>query len=247
MAIAKAVMMGRKNGSKPLYAPNGVEITEKVESWVITSREYRVSHPPYTGVRFSKAKWHESDRAMMAFLYNFGTAEQKRGFAASGRECPTSWSVIRQPQEPSIGKFIPNATKHLTQKQKDEIVNIVESVFGESGIDGVSFGEDGDNHYAFMVFVPIDADERFVVYVCNKLFHRLGLLPHDKGLLMGEMEDYCGIVQGGGADGECYIASFNHPIVMEFGEGDLRRKFILKNWRDWDGDEEDRNGRGRQS
>ena len=149
MSTAKEVMMGRKNGSNPLYAPNGVEITEKAESWVITSREYRASHP-YTGVRFSKAKWHESDRAMRAFLYNFGTSEQKRRFAASGRECPASWSVIKQPQKPSI----PHATKHLTQKQKDGIGDIVESVFGESGIDGVSFGEDGDNPYAFRCSCP---------------------------------------------------------------------------------------------
>ena len=78
-----------------------------------------------------------------------------------------------------------------------------------------------------------------MTYICTKLFHRLGLLPQNKRLHVGEMGDYCGIVQGGGADGECYVASFNHPIVKEFAEGDSRRRFILKNWRDWDGDEED--------
>ena len=235
MSIAKAVVLGRKNGSKPLYAPNGVEITEKGESWVITSREYRASHS-YTGVRFSKAKWHESDNAMRAFLYNYGTIEQKRLFAASGRECPVGWSVIEHSQKQSQ-----HATKqkHLTQKQKDEIGDIVDEVFGDSGIKGGAFGEEGDNPYAFMVFVPIDVDERLVVYTCNKLFHRLGLLPQDKGLHMGEWGDYCCIVRGGRAEGECYIASLNHPVVMGFMECDSRARFILKNWRDWDGDEEE--------
>lgn len=80
----------RKNGPKPLYAPKGVTITAQGKSWIITSPEYRASHP-YTGVRFSKAKWHESDNAMRAFLYNFGTAVQKREYAESGRECPAEW------------------------------------------------------------------------------------------------------------------------------------------------------------
>ena len=82
----------RRNGPKPLYAPNGVVITVKGASWVITSKEYRASHP-YVGVRFSKAKWHESDRAMHAFLHNFGTAGQKREYAESGRDCPAEWKT----------------------------------------------------------------------------------------------------------------------------------------------------------
>ena len=118
-------------------------------------------------------------------------------------------------------------------------MDMVDEVFDGSGIDGIAFGEDGDNPYAFMVFIPIDVDKGFVVYSCNKLFHQLGLLPHNKGLLMGEVVDYCGIVRGGGADGECYVASFNHPIVLGFEESDPRSRFILKNWRECDGDDAD--------
>lgn len=238
MSIAKVAMIGRKNVPKTLYAPKGVEIRTEGESWIISSHYYRSTHS-YSAVRFTKGKWRVVDRAMRAFLHNYGTAAQKAEFAASGRECPASWSVIKQPQKPVIAKPVPHAKKHLTQKQKDEIGDIVDEVFDGSGIDGIAFGEDGDNPYAFMVFIPIDVDKGFVVYSCNKLFHQLGLLPHNKGLLMGEVVDYCGIVRGGGADGECYVASFNHPIVLGFEESDPRSRFILKNWRECDGDDAD--------
>lgn len=80
----------RKNGSKPLYAPTGVGITVEGQSWIITSSEFR-RRTGYTGIRFTKAKWHESDKAMRAFLVKYGTEGQKKEFAKSGRECPTEW------------------------------------------------------------------------------------------------------------------------------------------------------------
>lgn len=82
----------RKNPPK-LYAPNGVDIRVKDRSWVITSQHYRDTHT-YTGVRFAKARFHTSDRAMVCFLHNYGTAEQKKEFAMSGRECPAEWKGV---------------------------------------------------------------------------------------------------------------------------------------------------------
>ena len=86
----EAAAKARKNGPAPLYAPAGVEISVEGKSWIISSRQYRYTHA-YSGVRFSKARFHTSDCAMKCFLHNYGTSEQKQEFALSGRECPAEW------------------------------------------------------------------------------------------------------------------------------------------------------------
>lgn len=83
----------RRNGPKPLYAPTGVGITVEGRSWIITSSEFRRG-TGYTGIRFTKAKWHDSDKAMRAFLAKYGTEGQKKEFAESGRECPAEWRTV---------------------------------------------------------------------------------------------------------------------------------------------------------
>lgn len=131
-----------------------------------------------------------------------------------------------------IGLSNNSGIQQLTQKQKQEIRSIIDVVICESGIKGVSFGEDDDNPYLFFVFIPCDADERLVTYTCNKLFHRLGLLPQESWLRMDECGDCCNIVSGNNCEGGCHIAVINHPIVLEFKETDPQSRFILKNWRD---------------
>lgn len=85
----------RKNGPAKMFAPNGVTVTEEGRSWILTSKEYREKcHYAYMGVRFSKARWHDPDRAMAAFLMEYGSAAQKAEFAASGRECPADWKGV---------------------------------------------------------------------------------------------------------------------------------------------------------
>lgn len=83
----------RKNGAKKPFVPTGVTVSVVGKSWVITSREYqeKVMYR-YSGVRFSKARWHDADNAMHRFLEEFGTKEQKAEFAASGRDCPAEWN-----------------------------------------------------------------------------------------------------------------------------------------------------------
>ena len=83
----------RKAGPQPLYAPKGVEVEEQRGSWVLTSENYR-RHSSYTAIRFTKARWHEFDRVMRAFLENYGTKEERAEFAASGRECPAEWKEV---------------------------------------------------------------------------------------------------------------------------------------------------------
>lgn len=130
--------------------------------------------------------------------------------------------------------------KKLTKKAYEFIDYAVGEVFGGSGIEGARICDDGDNPFAFIVSIPIETDERLVVKTCNKLFHALELLPDGKNLAMGESGDYCQLVRGGDSDGECYVAMFNHPAVLGFVESDPECRFILKNWREWDGgDEED--------
>lgn len=80
----------RKNGPKPLYAPNGVEVKEERGSWIFTSANFRASQP-YSGVRYTKAKWHDYETVLRHFIGQHGTRAEKAAFAASGRECPAEW------------------------------------------------------------------------------------------------------------------------------------------------------------
>ena len=83
----------RKGGQKPLFVPKGIEVEARKGSWIITSENYRKNRM-YSGIRFSKAKWHEFDRAMMAFLEHYGTKAERAEYAASGRNCPPSWKGV---------------------------------------------------------------------------------------------------------------------------------------------------------
>ena len=253
-----------RTGPAPLYAPNGVTITDEGESWIITSTAYRERCTyRYRGVRFSKAKWHDSDNAMRAFLKEYGTKQQRTEYAASGRQCPDTWKAddnsqkptvvlpkpssllptIRLPRPPSLAPKAtpqsskPQVIKNPTEAQKDELANIVSEVLGECGIKGASFSEDDENPFAFYVSILGDGDERLVVYACNKLFHRLRLMPQDKGLMIGQLGDYCSIVSDGDGNDKCYVAALNHPVVTGLKENAPQARFILKNWRDWDGEE----------
>ena len=91
--IAKAAEI-RRNGPKQPFAPTGVTVSVVGKSWVITSREYleKVMYR-YSGVRFSKARWHDADNVMRRFLEEYGTKAQKAEFAASGRDCRAEWKV----------------------------------------------------------------------------------------------------------------------------------------------------------
>ena len=101
----------------------------------------------------------------------------------------------------------------------------------------MQLSEDGDNPFSFFLEIPIASGEELAVRTCNDLFHALELLPEGQNLALGESGDYCDLVppQGNGF----YVAVFNHPAVRELKETDPECRFILKNWRDWDVDDED--------
>ena len=89
--IAKAAEI-RRNGHKPLFTPVGVTVTVEGKSWIMTSSAYKEKTMyRYRGVRFSKARWHDYDHAMCAFLREYGTKEQKKEWAEAGRPCPNDW------------------------------------------------------------------------------------------------------------------------------------------------------------
>ena len=127
--------------------------------------------------------------------------------------------------------------KKLTQEAYEYIDQIVGEVVGKSGVKGFSLFEDGDNPFSFFLEIPLENGEELAVRTCNELFHALELLPEGQNLALGESGDYCDIVppQGNGF----YVAVFNHPAVRELKETDPESRFILKNWRDWDVDDED--------
>lgn len=80
----------RKEGPRPLYTPKGVQVTEQRGSWILTSENYR-RNGVYSAIRYTKSRWHEFDRVVRAFLMQYGTEEQRKEYAASGRECPETW------------------------------------------------------------------------------------------------------------------------------------------------------------
>ena len=83
----------RKNGPAPLYAPTGVRIWVEGKTWYIASDNCtRLSG--YRSYRFSKSKWKKDEYAMRAFLEHFGTDEQKKEYASSGRACPATWKEV---------------------------------------------------------------------------------------------------------------------------------------------------------
>lgn len=85
----------RKNGPKQPFAPMGVSVTQKGLSWIITSDAYRQKvNYRYCGVKFSKARWRDIDNAMLRFLEEYGTKEQRAEYAASGRNCPVAWKGV---------------------------------------------------------------------------------------------------------------------------------------------------------
>ena len=129
------------------------------------------------------------------------------------------------------------AMKELTHEDHVQIYKLVCEVAGRNCVEGVKLSGDADNPFSYFLEIPLAVEERVVVKTCNELFHVLGLLPDRKNLAIDELGDYCNIVspQGNG----CYVAVFNHPVVLELKETDQESRFILKNWRDWDVDDED--------
>ena len=81
----------RKNGPKTLYAPKGVEVHNERDSWILSS-EHISRYAGYSGIRYTKRGWHNDfERVMFRFLEKYGTDEQRKEYAASGRECPAEW------------------------------------------------------------------------------------------------------------------------------------------------------------
>lgn len=81
----------RKNGPKPLFVPKGVEVRAERGSWILSSEHYR-RYSGYAGIRYTKKAWHNDfERVMFRFLEKYGTDEQRKGYAESGRERPESW------------------------------------------------------------------------------------------------------------------------------------------------------------
>ena len=131
----------------------------------------------------------------------------------------------------------PTPMKKLTQEAYEYIDQVVGKVVGKSGVKGFSLFEDGDNPFSFFLEIPLENGEELAVRTCNDLFHALELLPEGKNLALGELGDYCEIVPP--ERNGLYLAVFNHPAVRELKETDPESRFILKNWRDWDVDDED--------
>ena len=127
--------------------------------------------------------------------------------------------------------------KQLTPQANAYIDYVVGEIVRRNGVKDAAISEDADNPFSYFLEIPLETEEQVAVKTFNDLFHALGLLPEGKNLAIGELGDYCEVAspQNNGA----YLAIFNHPAVFELKETDPESRFILKNWRDWDIDDED--------
>ena len=83
-----------------------------------------------------------------------------------------------------------------------------------------------ENPFLLSLYVPIANDKRKVVAAANEIFHRLGVLPAERTLKMGEGDDYCYMTVV--SDGDYYVLSFNHPKVLSFTESDEEYQCTIK-------------------
>lgn len=79
----------RKNGILPINAPKGVIIQDEKGKWLISNS--KVIALGYSGVKFTKARWKTVENAILHFLGEYGTDEQKAEYAKSGQRCPSEW------------------------------------------------------------------------------------------------------------------------------------------------------------
>ena len=72
--------------------PRGVTVRDEKGKWIISNSN--VHALGYSGVKFTKSKWRTAENAMLHFLNEYGTDEQRAEYANSGRECPFEWKKI---------------------------------------------------------------------------------------------------------------------------------------------------------
>lgn len=82
----------RKGNKSSPFLPSGVEVREERSRWIFNSANYQtIEGYRYCGVAYRKRLYHEYTKALEAFLYRYGTAQQKAEYAAKGFHCPSNW------------------------------------------------------------------------------------------------------------------------------------------------------------
>lgn len=121
----------------------------------------------------------------------------------------TETPVIQRRQK---GKKIKKPSK---KKAYNEMNAAASDVFViERGIDVVEMN--GLDDYLYYMEVPKGVDEESLMEASNELFHRVGVLPKSRNLVLEEETEYC-TVHRNEYSGK-YFVLFNHPIVMGCGD-----------------------------
>jgi hypothetical protein len=79
----------RKYGALPIKAHQGVIVKDEKCRWIITNS--KVKDLGYSGVKFTKSKWKTVENALLHFLGEYGTDDQRAEYAKSGQRCPSEW------------------------------------------------------------------------------------------------------------------------------------------------------------
>lgn len=247
----------RKGDGVPKDEVKAAKLYKGVASWRLAEGEYQYAVCLLNGVGVPKNEIEAVKYLTKAAEHGHKEAKldlefcQRHGIGTASQAADSSKSITKKDSAPASVVSHETATKkpatirikrpriirEPTREQKTEIGRVADSIIGGSGIRGASFSEDADNPFSFIMFIPITTPERLVVDACAKLFLHLGLVSSGEVLTMGRYLDYCGVVRGGTSDGECYVASFNHPMAKIIGSGSPQARYILKNWINGDDDD----------
>lgn len=150
-------------------------------------------------------------------------ASEKLKKMLANKECPvlkTEYKINNTTYTDTEGITM----KELTDKDYELASEIAIEAIESNGLKDVV--SQVDNPFLFSLYVPITNDKRKVVAAANEIFHRLGVLPAERTLKMGEGDDYCYMTVV--SDGDYYVLSFNHPKALSFTESDEEYQYTIK-------------------
>lgn len=120
-----------------------------------------------------------------------------------------------------------------TKDDFDFIKKVVNEELANNGMADLEWGP-GAIIFSYRIPFPEGTSREVVEKVSNDIFHRLGLLPQDENMAIGDLGYYCQIESETPLGGSIriYSAIFNDPIVATSAPEDMIRVFVLKNYRE---------------
>ena len=146
--------------------------------------------------RKAAGQGHEGAKKRLAEL-------EKVNDEGNGEQTETPVAQIRQKNKKMRKPSVKKAYAEMNAAASDVFVS-------EHNIDVLEMN--GLDDYLYYMEMPKGIDEDVLMEASNELFHRIGVLPEDRNLVLDEETEYC-TVHRNEYSGK-YFVLFNHPIVM---------------------------------